>query len=93
MRPQEGGKGVSREVRVVVAHLQVRVLVEFLRSGHGGGGSSTSFPAEGKMPFNVNLPVCAWREWNTRYKELVGFRQWLDQFSHWLNLIDTRVSR
>ena len=34
------------------------------------------------MPFNVNLPVCAWREWNTRYKELVGFkRQWLDQFS------------
>ena len=59
-------------------------------SGHGGGGSSTSFPAEGKMPFNVNLPVCAWREWNTRYKELVGFRQWLDQFSHWLNLIDTR---
>ena len=27
---QEGGKGVSREVRVVVAHLQVRVLVEFL---------------------------------------------------------------
>ena len=42
------------------------------------------------MPFNVNLPVCAWREWNTRYKELVGFRQWLDQFSHWLNLIDTR---
>ena len=59
-------------------------------SGHGGGGSSTSFPAEGKMAFNVNLPVCAWREWNTRYKELVGFRQWLDQFSHWLNLIDTR---
>ena len=56
----------------------------------GGAGSSTSFPAEGKMPFNVNLPVCAWREWNTKYKELVGFRQWLDQFSHWLNLIDTR---
>ena len=42
------------------------------------------------MPFNVTLPVCAWREWNTRYKELVRFRQWLDQFSRWLNLIDTR---
>ena len=42
------------------------------------------------MPFNVTLPVCAWREWSTRYKELVGFRQWLDAFSHWLNLIDTR---
>ena len=43
---------------------------------HGGGGGSssgsTSFPAERKMPFNVTLPVCAWREWNTRYKELVG---------------------
>ena len=61
-------------------------------SSPGGGGSSTSFPAEGKMPFNVNLPVCAWREWNTRHKELVGFRQWLDQFSLWLNLIDTRFS-
>ena len=42
------------------------------------------------MPFNVTLPVCAWREWSTRSKELVGFRQWLDAFSHWLNLIDTR---
>ena len=28
--------------------------------GGGGGGSSsgTSFPAEGMMPFNVQLPVC-----------------------------------
>ena len=43
------------------------------------------------MPFNVNLLVCAWREWNTRYKELVGFRQWLDQFSHWLNLTEQRT--
>ena len=29
--PLEGGKGVSWEVRVVVVHLHVRVLVEFLR--------------------------------------------------------------
>ena len=30
------------------------------------------------------VTVCEW----TNYKELVGFRQWLDAFTHWLNLID-----
>ena len=58
--------------------------------GGGGGGSSsgTLFPAEGK-PCNVQLPVCPYKEW-TNSKELVGFRQWLDAFTHWLNLIDVR---
>ena len=61
----------------MVAHLAGASFRGISSSSPGEGGSSTSFPAKGKMPFNVNLPVCAWREWNTRYKELVGFRQWI----------------
>ena len=39
------------------------------------------------MPFNVQLPVCPYKEWTNRY---VGFRQWLDAFTHWPNLTDAR---
>ena len=46
------------------------------------------------MPFNVTLPVCAWREWHARYKELVaGFWQWLDAFSHSQLLAGSAFSR
>ena len=45
------------------------------------------------MPFNVTLPVCAWREWHARYRELAGFWQWVDAFSHAQVLAGSAFSR
>ena len=73
----------------VARHVRFRWSSEGNQTGKGGGGPAP-FPAEGKIPFNVQLLVCPHREWSTRYRGLVGFRQWLDAFTHWLNLIDVR---
>jgi len=33
------------------------------------------------------MPVPQWKQWNSRAKELAGFKDWLEKFSGWLSLI------
>lgn len=62
-------------------------------SSHGGPGgaasssSSSSFPAEGKMPFGVEIPKVPFKEWKSRHAEILGWHSWLELFLSWLNLI------
>lgn len=61
-------------------------------SSHGGSGgaassSSSSFPAEGKMPFGVEIPKVPFKEWKSRHAEILGWHTWLELFLSWLNLI------
>ena len=50
-------------------------------------GGSTQFPAEGKLPFGVEIPKANWNSWRTRHQEILGWHGWVEQFLHWLNLI------
>ena len=34
-----------------------------------------------------SMPVPQWKQWNTRQRELSGFKEWLEQFCGWLCLI------
>ena len=51
--------------------VQILNELEFLPR-FGGGGSLTLFPAEGKMSFNVSLPVCSERVEHTAQGDWIG---------------------
>lgn len=96
------GRGVGRfrclvRERLLEVQTDCRTSVNSGNLGSGGKqecgsgrSSETSFLAEGKDAFQPVAGVSVCKKWTTRCKELVGFWQWLDAFTHWLKLIDVR---
>ena len=69
------------------------ISASMVQQGGCQASGGISFPADGKPPFGVNLPVADYKSWHSRLQELLGYRTWFESFLSWINLISERYAR